>query len=102
MATRAQRLVQPSRVDLRDRVLAGGIDVCDIEHVGGVEGVEEIIEQIAQAREAMGLKNRERAALETGAGGGQSGSHLGRMMRVIVEHYSATGFALDFESSVDA
>ena len=48
MAAPCNRLVQPARRNLGNRILARRIDVHQTEHVGIVEGAQKSVEQIAQ------------------------------------------------------
>jgi len=81
MAMGTQTLNQRSTVDTFDRLLAGGVDVGDDHLVGLVECRDEFIEQGFGARIPMGLKNRDNPSVPTGAGSGQSGFDLHRVMR---------------------
>ena len=63
VAVGAQALGQRGGVDALDRLLARGIDRRDEHHVGVVEGVLEVLHQVAQPGEAVRLDDRDDALL---------------------------------------
>ena len=79
-----------------------GIDVGQHQLVGGVEGIEELAEQIARARVAVRLEEHDQAAAEALARRRQGGADLGRMVTVVADHHDAAGFAAHLEAAVDA
>ena len=85
MAALRNRLIQPMRSDLRNRVLARRIDVHQAKHVGVVEGAQKSVEEIAHPGISMRLEDRDDAALERSARRGERRLHFLRMMRVVVD-----------------
>src|ERR1700687_5393207 len=83
-------------------LFAGEINYKQIKNVGVIESRKEVVEEIAQPRVAMRLKDRDHAALERGANRGKRRADLGRMMRIVVEHDSSCRLALDLEAAADS
>ena len=97
-----ERPVEHLAVEAVDRLLASAVDVGQDEHVGRIEGIEKLAEQIARARVAMRLEEDHQAAAEAFACGRQRGANLGRMMAVVAHHHHAAGLAAQLEAAVDA
>src|SRR5689334_19284889 len=64
MPSRAQRFVKAARRNVGDWLLAGGINLEQIENVGVIESRKEFVEEIAKPSVPMRLKDRDHAALE--------------------------------------
>ena len=59
-------------------------------------------QQIARARVAMRLEDDDDAAVEAGAGRGDDGGNLGRVMAVVVDDHHAARFAAQLEAALGA
>ena len=70
--------------------------------VGVVEGVEEVVEEVARARVAMRLERDDQAAAEALACRAQRGADLRRVMAVVVDHQDAALLAAHLEAAMDA
>ena len=86
MTAGADQRHQRLGIDAFDRIFAGRIDRRHHDRVGIVEAGGEIVEQVAQTREAMRLGDRDDAALAGIARGLQHRLDLDRMMAVVVEY----------------
>ena len=80
-------------VDPLDRLLARGIDRRDEHHVGVVEGVLEVLHQVAQAGEAVRLDHRDDPLLRRFARRRQHRADLDRVMGIIVDDRRAVDLA---------
>src|SRR5262245_41111085 len=85
-----------------DGALPRGVDVHHDEHIGLVEGGEELAAQVQRARVAVGLEYRDDAPVESRLGGGEGGADLGGMMPVVVDDEDAPRLAADLEAALDA
>jgi hypothetical protein len=85
-----------------DRGFARGIDVGDNDHVGLVEGARELVEQIAGARVAVGLKGDDDAAVVGALSGVERGFDFSRMMAVVVDQRDAPRLSHDRKAPSDA
>src|SRR5215469_1807954 len=84
-----ERLEERLARDTGHWAFARGIDLGEHQQVGVVEGPEEVVEEIARAREAMRLERHHQSAAEALAGGAQRGPDLLGMMAVVVYHQDA-------------
>src|SRR5260370_34379750 len=100
--SRAQRIVKPARGDIGDRLFACGIDLKQVENIGVIESRKKIVEEIAEPGVPMRLKDCDYAPLERRANRGERRADFGRMMRIVVEHDTPGGFALDLEAPADS
>ena len=81
---------QRLRRDAGDRLLGGGVDVGQQEHVGLVEGLAEVVPEGLRARVAVRLEEHHRAPLARAAAQRlEGGADLGRVVAVVVDHQHA-------------
>ena len=100
MAVGGDALGEVARVHPRDGGLAGSVDVHHHQHVGLVEGGEELLPEISRAGVAVRLEHCDDAPVVPRLGGGEGGADLGRMMPVVVHHENAAGFPADLEAAL--
>ena len=85
-----------------DGLFAGRIDIRHDHRVRIVETGGELVEQGLQAREAMGLHNRNHLPARGGACGAQHRRDLHGMMAIIIEDHGAVPVARTGEAPLDA
>src|SRR5574342_1057028 len=84
-AARPDPLSQAPGMDPGDRRFARRIDVGHDQHVGVVEGRQELVMQVERPSVAVGLEHDNASAREALAGGGQGRADLRRVMTVVVD-----------------
>jgi hypothetical protein len=88
------------RRDAGNRFFAGGVNIQELDGRGVIEGVHELIHQIASARVAMRLENDVHCRIAAVASGAKSRANLRGVMSVVVDDRNAVGAAFDLESPV--
>src|SRR6266849_7568039 len=88
--------------DAGDGRLAGGVNVCEHQNVGLIEGAAEFVPEMLRARVAMRLKEHQQAIEFADARGYQRGADFGGVMAVIVDHRDVVDHAFNVEAAADA
>ena len=102
MSLALDRLIKEFTTNLRDRLLACRIDLGQDQPIRPFKGDQKIVEQIAGAAVAMGLKDHRQWAIPTLPDGLKSRPDLRGMVSVVVDHRDSPSLSLDFKATVDA
>ena len=86
----------------RNRRLTGRVDVGQHDFIGGAQRRAELAHQLAGASVAVRLEHDDDAPVDAGAGGGDDGGDLGRVMTVVVYDHDAVFFPEALESPLGA